>query len=253
MAIARSSDLSRSAGELRIAVGRIVRRLRQEWEAGDLTAAELSMLARLEQDGPCGPVALAEDPHVVEEAARLITAEYDALPVIEDEIEAMTSTTLVRGDDDRATLSICHGPPRQRRQAGRVPEADDSCRVTLPVAPVESDAERGRLTQPPFVVAQQGDAVRHDIGQVRCAAHDDELVEPCKKSRLDRPGDERSSSDRHEQLLARLTEPRTLARSQDHSGDRHWGSVPVGVTLSVRGSGPLSIGARARRRRCAWR
>ena len=40
-------------------------------------------------------VALAEDPHVVEEAARLITAEYDALPVIEDEIEAMTSTTLV--------------------------------------------------------------------------------------------------------------------------------------------------------------
>jgi DNA-binding MarR family transcriptional regulator len=57
---ARAPDLSRSAGELRIAVGRIVRRLRQEWETGDLTAAELSLLARLEQDGPCGPAALAE-------------------------------------------------------------------------------------------------------------------------------------------------------------------------------------------------
>jgi CO/xanthine dehydrogenase Mo-binding subunit len=40
-------------------------------------------------------VALAEDSHVAEEAARLIVAEYDELPVLEDEVEAMTSTIIV--------------------------------------------------------------------------------------------------------------------------------------------------------------
>ena len=40
-------------------------------------------------------VVLAEDPHVAEEAARLITAEYDELQVVMDEVEAMTSNVIV--------------------------------------------------------------------------------------------------------------------------------------------------------------
>ncbi|MGH7013903.1 MAG: xanthine dehydrogenase family protein molybdopterin-binding subunit [Stellaceae bacterium] len=40
-------------------------------------------------------VVLAEDPHVAEEAARLIVAEYDELPVVSDEVEAMTSKVIV--------------------------------------------------------------------------------------------------------------------------------------------------------------
>ena len=40
-------------------------------------------------------VVLAEDPHVAEEAARLIVAEFDELPAVMDEVEAVTSKTIV--------------------------------------------------------------------------------------------------------------------------------------------------------------
>jgi CO/xanthine dehydrogenase Mo-binding subunit len=40
-------------------------------------------------------VVLAEDPHIAEEAARLIVAEYDELPAVTDEVEAMTSIVIV--------------------------------------------------------------------------------------------------------------------------------------------------------------
>jgi len=40
-------------------------------------------------------VVLAEDPHIAEEAAQLIYAEYEELPAVYDEIEAMTSEAIV--------------------------------------------------------------------------------------------------------------------------------------------------------------
>jgi len=40
-------------------------------------------------------VVLAEDPHVAEEAAQLIYAEYEELPAVYDEVEAMTSEAIV--------------------------------------------------------------------------------------------------------------------------------------------------------------
>ena len=40
-------------------------------------------------------VVLASDPHVAEEAMHLITAEYEELPAVYDEVEAMTSTAIV--------------------------------------------------------------------------------------------------------------------------------------------------------------
>ncbi len=40
-------------------------------------------------------VVLAEDPHVAEEAARLIVAEFDELPAVMDEVEAVSSQTIV--------------------------------------------------------------------------------------------------------------------------------------------------------------
>lgn len=75
-----------------------MRRLRQEWEAGDLTAAELSMLARLEQDGPCGPVALAE-------------AEQVTPPVVCSTVAGLQRQGLVQRDSDpcdgrRVILSV---------------------------------------------------------------------------------------------------------------------------------------------------
>ena len=40
-------------------------------------------------------VVLAADPHVAEEAAHLIEAEYEELPAVYDEVEAMTSEAIV--------------------------------------------------------------------------------------------------------------------------------------------------------------
>ncbi|MEU0859032.1 MULTISPECIES: MarR family winged helix-turn-helix transcriptional regulator [Streptomyces] len=48
------------AGALRLAMGRIVRRLRQAHEVGDLTLSGASVLARLSRGGPDSPGALAE-------------------------------------------------------------------------------------------------------------------------------------------------------------------------------------------------
>src|SRR5690349_19568692 len=43
-------------------------------------------------------VVLASDPHVAEEAVHLIRAEYDELPAVYDEVEAMTSKAIVHDE-----------------------------------------------------------------------------------------------------------------------------------------------------------
>ncbi|GAA1288514.1 MarR family transcriptional regulator [Planotetraspora silvatica] len=53
-------DATEVAAALRLAVGRIARRVRQAHAIGDLTNAEISVLARLERDGSASPGALAE-------------------------------------------------------------------------------------------------------------------------------------------------------------------------------------------------
>jgi DNA-binding MarR family transcriptional regulator len=49
----------RAGGDLRVALGRIVRRLRQSHQPGELTLSEVSVLSRLDRDGPATPGALA--------------------------------------------------------------------------------------------------------------------------------------------------------------------------------------------------
>lgn len=54
------SDIGRLACDLRIALGRVVRRLRQVHGHGELTFSESSVLSRLDREGSAGPGALAE-------------------------------------------------------------------------------------------------------------------------------------------------------------------------------------------------
>lgn len=56
------------ASGLRIVVGRLVRRLRQLHEEGDLTLSELSVLARLDQSGPLPARLVAEQERVTPQA-----------------------------------------------------------------------------------------------------------------------------------------------------------------------------------------
>lgn len=56
-------DAGLAAG-LRLAVGRVTRRLRQAHAVGDVSLSEVSVLARLAGDGPGSPSALAESERV---------------------------------------------------------------------------------------------------------------------------------------------------------------------------------------------
>jgi DNA-binding MarR family transcriptional regulator len=59
-----SADDERLAADLRVSLGRIVRRLRQAHEPGELTLSELSVLSRIDRDGPATPGALATSERV---------------------------------------------------------------------------------------------------------------------------------------------------------------------------------------------
>jgi DNA-binding MarR family transcriptional regulator len=54
------SELLRAGCDLRVTLGRLVRRLRQAHAPGELTLSEISVLSRLDRDGPATPGALAE-------------------------------------------------------------------------------------------------------------------------------------------------------------------------------------------------
>lgn len=54
------SDATRLASDLRLAVGRLTRRLRQAHAVGDLSLSGVSVLARLAGEGPTSPTSLAE-------------------------------------------------------------------------------------------------------------------------------------------------------------------------------------------------
>lgn len=52
------------ATDLKVVIGRIARRLRQAHAAGDLTLSEVSVLSRLDREGPAAPGLLAESERV---------------------------------------------------------------------------------------------------------------------------------------------------------------------------------------------
>jgi DNA-binding MarR family transcriptional regulator len=59
-AAGRPQDTAALAGALRLAMGRIVRRLRQAHAVGDISLSGVSVLARLARSGPDSPGSLAE-------------------------------------------------------------------------------------------------------------------------------------------------------------------------------------------------
>lgn len=55
-----SPELIRAGTDLRVALGRVVRRLRQGHVVGELTQSESSVLSRLDREGPATPGCLAD-------------------------------------------------------------------------------------------------------------------------------------------------------------------------------------------------
>jgi DNA-binding MarR family transcriptional regulator len=58
--MAREVNVDQVAGSLRLSLGLLVRRLRQVKSQGELTLPEISVLARLDRDGPTTVTALAK-------------------------------------------------------------------------------------------------------------------------------------------------------------------------------------------------
>ena len=67
-------DVTQVANDLRIVLGRIVRRLRQGHEAGELTLSELSVLSRLERHGSRPAGVLADQERISPQAMTAILA-----------------------------------------------------------------------------------------------------------------------------------------------------------------------------------
>jgi DNA-binding MarR family transcriptional regulator len=75
------ADATQVANDLRIVLGRIVRRLRQGHEAGELSLSELSVLSRLERHGSAPAGVLAEQERISPQAmtAILVVLEHRGL------------------------------------------------------------------------------------------------------------------------------------------------------------------------------
>ena len=69
-----ASDVGRGAGELSACLGLLVRRLRQVHVDGELTLSQMSVLVRLEREGPATPGVLAAGEQITPQSISAILA-----------------------------------------------------------------------------------------------------------------------------------------------------------------------------------
>jgi DNA-binding MarR family transcriptional regulator len=92
------SELARAGCDLKVAIGRLVRRMRQAHEPGDLTLSEISVLSRLDRDGPATPGALADGERVRPQAMGATLAVLEQRSLVERAADP--------GDGRRVLISI---------------------------------------------------------------------------------------------------------------------------------------------------
>ena len=80
-----SPDLVALAGEIRISVGKLIRKLREQSNTGDFTSSQRSVLLRLERDGPATVSALARAESVRPQSMRITAADLQAMGAISGE------------------------------------------------------------------------------------------------------------------------------------------------------------------------
>ena len=127
-ASARASAL---AEDLRLLIGRMKRRLREQGDHGDLTPSQVAVLLRIEKDGPATVSSLAR-------------AEGMRPQSMSSAIAALEAAGHVRGtpdpDDGRQTLMSLTDACRERIRAGRAARQDWLSRtITARLTPREQD------------------------------------------------------------------------------------------------------------------
>jgi DNA-binding MarR family transcriptional regulator len=108
-------DTAVLAGELRVALASVVRRLREQAEGTDLTRSQTSVLLRLEREGPATATALARAEGVRPQSMAKI-------------VQALEAAGLVGGapdpKDGRKTLLSLTEAAREEFRAGRLAKQD---------------------------------------------------------------------------------------------------------------------------------
>lgn len=78
-----SRESAQLAGQMKVAIGRIARRLRQAHEVGELTMSEVSVLSRLDRESPAPPGLLAESERVRPQAMAATLAALERRGMVE--------------------------------------------------------------------------------------------------------------------------------------------------------------------------
>ncbi|MCA8157262.1 MarR family winged helix-turn-helix transcriptional regulator [Burkholderia contaminans] len=103
------------AGELRISVGKLMRRMREQVHPNDLTSSQKSVLLRLDRDGPATVSALARAESVRPQSMRVTVATLETLGAVSGEPDPT---------DGRQTLIALTPGFRKTLQANRAAKDD---------------------------------------------------------------------------------------------------------------------------------
>ncbi|CAB3970607.1 MarR family transcriptional regulator [Burkholderia cenocepacia] len=103
------------AGELRISVGKLMRRMREQIHPNDLTSSQKSVLLRLDRDGPATVSALARAESVRPQSMRVTVATLETLGAVSGEPDPT---------DGRQTLIALTPGFRKALQANRAAKDD---------------------------------------------------------------------------------------------------------------------------------
>ena len=113
--ISQASRLPTLAGELRVAVGKLLRRVRDQAHPGDVTLAQKSVLHRLEQDGPATVSALARAESVRPQSMRVTVASLEKMGLVSGKQDPT---------DGRQTFLSLTAACRETLQSGRAAKED---------------------------------------------------------------------------------------------------------------------------------
>jgi DNA-binding MarR family transcriptional regulator len=108
-------ELATLAGELRISMGKLVRRLREQAHPGDFTSAQKSVLLRLDRDGPATVSAIARAESVRPQSMRVTVSGLEAMGAISGEPDPA---------DGRQTLINLTPTFRKQLKASRAAKED---------------------------------------------------------------------------------------------------------------------------------
>ena len=108
-------EVTRAAGELRAALGRLTRRLRQTSAVGEITLSQASVLSLLEREGPATPGALATKERISPQSMGSILMALEGLGLVLRTPDPTDKRSLVISLTE-AGIQMVQGARRQREE-----------------------------------------------------------------------------------------------------------------------------------------